>query len=222
MSIATPPIAGHPSEPLGQRVVIYNVAWEAYRTISQVLTGRHVRLTYDRGTLEVMTISGTHGNCGWLLGRLIAVLSEEHELPIKGFSDMTCSREDLARGMEPDHCFYITSEPLVRQLADIDLERDPAPDLGVEIDISRSSRARMGIYAALQVPEVWRYDGDALGVYRLNAAGEYDAVERSRYFPLVPPAELAAFLARRTELDETSLVRLFRAWVRRLLDQEEP
>jgi Uma2 family endonuclease len=216
MSLATQPLTRPPDE---QRVVIYNVDWDAYRTISEVLAGRHVRLTYDQGTLELMTISGTHGNCGWLLGRLIAVLSEEHDLPIKGFSDMTCSREDMARGLEPDHCFYITNEQRVRHAEDIDLEHDPPPDLGIEVDISRNSRSRMSIYAALKVPEVWRYDGEVLVVHRLNTNGQYDAVERSEFFPRVPPAEIAACLARRTQADETSLVRAFRTWLRQLLDQ---
>jgi Uma2 family endonuclease len=216
MSIATKPPTLPPPEP-GQRVVIYNVDWDAYRTLVGVFAGRHVRLTYDRGKLELMTISGMHGNCGWLLGRLIAVLSEEHELPLKGFSDMTCSREDLARGLEPDHCFYITHEPLVRNAEDIDLERDPPPDLAIEVDISRNSRGRMGIYAALKVPEVWRYDGESLVFYKLNAGGEYDAVLRSEFFPLVPAEEIAAALARRTQLDETSLVRAFRNLLRQLL-----
>jgi Uma2 family endonuclease len=218
MSIATSLLASAKPEPAG-RVVIYNVGWQDYRTISQVLQGQHIRLTYDRGTLELMTISGMHGNCGWLLGRFVAVLSEEHELPIKGFSDMTCSREDLSRGMEPDHCFYITNEPLVRHVQDIDLDRDPAPDLGIEIDISRASTARLSIYAALQVPEVWQYDGQTLLMYLLNDAGEYDRVEASQYFPRIPPGEIARFLALRTEMDETSLVRAFRAWVRQQLDQ---
>jgi Uma2 family endonuclease len=216
-----PPTLPQPAPGPG-RVVIYNVEWDAYRTISRVLAGRHVRLTYDRGTLELMTISGTHGNCGWLLGRLIAVLSEEHELPIKGFSDMTCSREDLARGLEPDHCFYITNEPLVRQLEDIDLEQDPPPDLGIEVDISRSSQSRMGIYAALKVPEVWRYDGASLVFNRLNAKGQYDVATQSGFFPQIAAAEIAGFLARRTELDETSLVRAFRGRVRQLLNKSDP
>ena len=35
----------------------------------------------------------------------------------------------------------------------------PNPDLAVEVDISPSKIDRPGIYAALGVAEVWRYDG---------------------------------------------------------------
>ena len=38
---------------------------------------------------------------------------------------------------------------------------DPPPDLVIEVDITRSSLDKLSIYAALRVPEVWRYtDGE--------------------------------------------------------------
>ncbi len=198
------------------------VDWETYRAISTALKGRHLRLTYDRGTLEFMTISPRHGNFSWLLGRLIVTLTEELGLPIRGFSDMTCDREDLERGAEPDECFYLENEPKIRDKDEIDLQSDPPPDLVVEIDISRSSLRRLGIYEALRVPEVWRYDGEILQVRRLNAQGEYQVVEQSGHFPRIPIGELAGFLARRNQTDENSLVREFRAWVRQQMAASQP
>jgi Uma2 family endonuclease len=142
------------------------------------------------------------------------VLTEECGLSLRGFGDMTCDREDLERGIEPDECFYIVNEPLVREKEELDLTVDPPPDLAVEIEITRSTRGRMGIYAALRVPEVWRFDGESLTVHRLTPEGVYEVVERSAYFPSLPLSELAGFLKMRTEMDENSLVREFRAWVR--------
>src|SRR5262249_53346149 len=91
---------------------------------------------------------------------------------------------------------------------------DPPPDLGLEIDISRTSRYRMRVYADLRVPEVWQYDGETVRVYQLDVNGQYLITDRSRYFPAIPIAELAAFLSRRAEMDEVSLFRVFRDWVR--------
>jgi hypothetical protein len=48
------------------------IDWETYRAISDALTGRHVRLTYDRGTLEFMTISFAHGTLGRLMVLFVA------------------------------------------------------------------------------------------------------------------------------------------------------
>lgn len=76
------------------------------------------------------------------------------------------------------------------------------------------SVADMVIYAALRVPEAWRFDGEGLHIYDLGADGKYVEVERSRYFPFLPMAAVLGFLQRRTQMDETSLVRSFRRWVR--------
>lgn len=202
------------SVPDGQRFLLRGADWATYRKISDALTRSHVRLTYDRGKLEFMTISSTHGNYSWLIGRLIATVTEELELPVKGFSDMTCDREDLERGLEPDDCFYLANEPLVRNKDSIDLAIDPPPDLAVEVDITRNSRTRLSIYAALRVPEVWRFDGEQLVIHQLQAHGQYIEVERSRYFPFLSGADVVRFLRQRTQMDENNLVRSFREWVR--------
>jgi Uma2 family endonuclease len=74
------------------------------------------------------------------------------------------ARRVLASGprRQGDESFYLTNEPAVREREEIDL--DPPPDLMLEVDITRSSRARMGVYAAMRVPEVWRFDGEAVSV----------------------------------------------------------
>jgi Uma2 family endonuclease len=108
-----------------QRFVLGCVDWPTYRAISEALRGRHLHFAYDRGALEFMTISQRHGNYSRLLGRLIVALTEELGLPILGFGDMTCEREDLERAAEPDESFYIGNEARVRDKDEIDLTTDP-------------------------------------------------------------------------------------------------
>jgi Uma2 family endonuclease len=43
----------------------------------------------------------------------------------------------------------------MRGKTELDLRTDPPPDLVLEVDVSRSSLNRLGIYAALKVAEVW-------------------------------------------------------------------
>jgi hypothetical protein len=76
---------------------------------------------------------------------------------------------------------------------------------------------RLGIYAAIKVPEVWRYDGDRLTIHRLTAEGEYETHESSRHFPNLPIAGLADFLKLVGAVSETQLLRQFREWVRQQL-----
>jgi Uma2 family endonuclease len=175
---------------------------------------RAVRLTYDRGLLEFMTLSHEHEALDRLLGRLIVVLTEELGLPLRSGGSTTLRRRKRRRGLEPDECYWIAHEPLIRQKDVIDLRVDPPPDLAVEIDVSRSSVNRMAIYAALGVPEVWRFDGQTLTFHVLAAGGQYSESSRSLLFTQLAPADLLVFLSLRGQFDENTVVRQFRAWVR--------
>lgn len=135
-------------------------------------------------------------------------------LPCQSARSTTYNREDLDKGIEADDCYYLEHEPLVRDKDEIDLEVDPPPDLAVEVQVSRSALDRMGIYAAMKVPEVWRFDGDRIHVHVLGPDGLYTIVERCPHFPFLPMHELEAFLRRRNDMDETQLVKQFRQWVR--------
>ena len=199
-----------------QRFVLQGIEWDAYRKISDALTGRHLRMSYDRGRLELMTISGLHGTLCRLLARLVETLTEEFGLPCRNCGDMTCDIETLERGIEPDECFYIDNELEVRGKDNIDLAVDPPPDLAIEVDVTRDSRRRLSIYSAIGVPEVWRFDGTTLSVYVRQPEREYLILDHSPRFPSVPPAELEAIIARRAEMDQNALVRLFRDRIREL------
>jgi len=198
----------------GQRFLLRNLDWSQYRTIADAVGASHVRLAYDRGNLEMMTLSHDHERWSKLIGQFIEVITDELDIPRQSGGSTTFNREDLERGLEPDQCYYLANEPLVRDKTDIDLNVDPPPDLAVEVEISRSAVNRMGIYAAIGVPEVWRFDGEELRVFQLTDAPGYAQADRSRHFPMLPLAEVQRFLRQRGQTDETTLVRSFRNWVR--------
>jgi Uma2 family endonuclease len=148
------------------------------------------------------------------LALFIRVLAAASRVPFVCFGSMTMRREDLLRGLEPDSCFYLASWPRIRGKRDFDFRTDPPPALAVEIDVTSSSLDRMGVYAALGVPEVWRYDEKALRCYHRNDQGTYDERPNSRAFPTVRGAELQPFLAQAFDLDDGTLAEQFQAWVR--------
>jgi Uma2 family endonuclease len=205
-----------------QRVLLYNISWQDYQTIGRVLQNRpNVRLTYDRESLEIMTTSPEHEVYKKRLGRFFETLAEEFKLPIALAGNMTFQREDLERGLEPDECFWIAHEPQMRAKLEWDPSRDPPPDLVMEIEISRSALNRMSIYAALGVPEVWRFDGETLTVHLLQPDGTYQPAGHSPTFPAVSLAEIVRFLKPSETMDYLSEIRSFRVWIQEQLARKE-
>jgi Uma2 family endonuclease len=210
------------SSPAEGRIYLENIRWPTYLALIEDLGEHRGRLTYDQGRLEIVSPSVKHERLKRFLGRLIEAFTEELGIKIASVSSTTFNREDLSRGVEADECYYVQNEPAVRGREEIDLVRDPPPDLAVEVEVSRRLLARIPIYAAMGIPEVWRYDGTSLRVCRLDSDGEYRESPKSAVFPALPLPELARFLSLRSRLDETELVRSFRAWVRSHFGLERP
>jgi Uma2 family endonuclease len=197
-----------------QHFLLRNVNWQIYKAISDALGDRPLRLTYDRGSLEFMTISPEHERYKKLLGRMVEALTLELNIPLLSLGSATCRREDIDRGLEPDECYYVQNEPAVRGKLTLDFSVDPPPDLAIEVHIARSSLNRQGIYAALGVPEIWRFDGELLRIYRPRADGEYEECHHSPSFPFLPAQELVPFLRLVESTDETGILRSFLTWAR--------
>ena len=202
------------------RFLLKNISWQTYEALLKDMESQPgIRLTYDRGILEIMTPLDPHETYSTLIGRFVETLTEELNIEIRSLGSRTCKREDLARGLEPDECYYIQNESVVRHLEQIDLNQDPPPDLAIEIDITSSSINRLDLYAALGVPEVWRYDGSQLIIYQLQD-GEYLVCASSPTFPQLTSSEIIRFLELRKTTGETSLSRLFRQWVKNQIQQD--
>jgi Uma2 family endonuclease len=140
---------------------------------------------------------------------------EELDVPRLAFGSVTLRRELKSKGLEPDDCFYIQSQPLIAGKKRFDLSKDPPPDLAIEIDITSRSIPRLPIYAALGVPEIWRYDGKKLQCLHLER-GEYRQRPHSRAFPHLRVADLRPFLRIAEQKgDQTAAIKALRAWLRK-------
>jgi Uma2 family endonuclease len=212
------PVMPAPTRPSGdQRLLLHDVPWGTYVAIGELFRDRPVYMTYDRGELEIMTKGLRHELFGEHLFLLIHAWSQVARVPLKSGGSTTFQRDNLEKGLEPDKCFWIENEAKMRTVRDWNPAQHPPPDLAVEVDITSSSLDRMGIYAALGVPEVWRYDGERLTFHRLGPAGGYETVPQSRWFPQLPAAELVRFLGLVGTTDETTWLEQFRDWARQTL-----
>jgi Uma2 family endonuclease len=201
-----------------QRFLMHDVSWQAYERLLADQENHRVRMTYDRGMLELMSPLSEHEWISRLLAWFIRDLTIELNILTRTGGSTTLRREMLEKGLEPDECFYIRNEVRVRGREHLDLadESDPPPDLAVEVDITSSSIDRMGIYSALGVGEVWRYNNSNLRFFSLDETGLYREVTHSSNLPMVAAHDIARFLNRRNETDENTLLREFRQWVRSL------
>jgi Uma2 family endonuclease len=197
-------------------VVLRGVGWEGYETLMRLVGDGPVRLTYDRGDLELMSPSLDHEDYKNLLGRIIEAVTEELRIPCRGAGSTTWRKRARERGLEADECYYLANFARVRgKRGHLDLSIDPPPDLAVEVEISRSALDRMGVYAALGVPEVWRFDGEALAVHRLQPDGTYAVAPASPSLPMLAPGEVVRWLREAEALeDHSEWGRRFRDWVR--------
>jgi Uma2 family endonuclease len=209
MKTATPEIAE-------QRVILSNVSWQTFEQLLKELGDkRATRLAYNEGLLEIMSPLGPHENSNRFIESLIGAIADELNLNLKRFGSLTLKRVKKLKGAEPDSCYYIQNEPLVRSKQEIDLDNDPPPDLALEIDITSGSLDKRPIYAAVGVPELWRYNGNKLEVFVLQPSSQdYQQVNQSPTFPWMSLDVIPKFIRQSLVDGETATLRAFRAWVR--------
>jgi Uma2 family endonuclease len=197
---------------------LHNISWQTYQAmLADMGEHRSIRLAYDRGILEIKMPLEFHEAINRLLERIIVTLTEELGLDVKSFGSTTFNRQDLEVGVEPDSCFYIQNAHLVRRFQ-IDIAKDPAPDLVVEVDIHSSSSRRLRIYQQLGVPEIWRYTKAGVKIYNLQD-GAYLQQEYSITFPMISGEVLDRFLSLSEEsTDDNRLIREFRTWLRQQIN----
>lgn len=199
-----------------QHIVLDDVSWSFYERVLDELDNRPTRVTYSHGKIEIMAPLPEHELPKKAIGRLIEALAVELRIPMTAFGSTTFRRQDKGSGLEPDECYYLHNAPRVRGMKRFDPMIHPAPDLAIEIDITSRSIPRQPIYAALGVPELWRFDGRSIQVLKLGADGQYVAIARSELFPFLPLEAFGQFVSRMLDEDQTAVVIEFQEWVREL------
>lgn len=164
-------------------VLLDHVSWEYYtHTLSEIGHGA-VRIVYDRGRMEIMTVSNEHERFKKIAARLLEIYGLENRITLEGFGSVTLHRRDIKRGLEPDECYYITSTPPPLSNKGMDIKRHAPPALAIEVEITQGTISKRSIYSKLGVPELWRWSGQAMHVLHRQETGEYVEVPASRYVP---------------------------------------
>jgi Uma2 family endonuclease len=176
------------------QVILHGVSWQ---TFQQLLADRGERcgvlLAYDRGTVELRMPSQEHEWIKTTLTQVVEAIAFARDLHYRSLGSTTFSREDLDRGFEPDACFYLDHADAVSPDRPLDLTVEPPPDLVIEVDISRSSLDKLPIYAALGVPEIWRYTDGEIELQCLTE-GAYRVMDTSQVLPGIHANLLTQFI----------------------------
>ncbi|PYV13463.1 MAG: hypothetical protein DMG07_14395 [Acidobacteria bacterium] len=200
--------------PSGGTLILTEVPWAEYeQLLAELGEGYAVRVSYDQGRLEIMTPSAKHEKYKELILRLADLAADELGCDLDSFGSTTFKREQLAKGAEPDTCFYVQHAASVTGKDRIDLGIDPPPDVVVEIDVAHDSTGKLAIYASLGVPELWRYDERRLQIYHLTDR-EYVEAPGSRAFPVLTSDVLSRFLERSKTEPQRAVLKSFREWLR--------
>jgi len=198
-----------------QRFVLHNVSWEQYGKFLEAIGENHVRVTYDRGSIEFMSPLPIHERYKHFFLLFFFALSKETGVKIYGMGSTTFRSPEADRGLEPDESYYIQSAAQVRDLTAVDLTVDPPPDLAIEIDITSSVLNRMGVYAGLGIPEVWRCDGQVLEAFCLGADRRYKRTPNSSTFPFLPLDEVLQLIRHGlARADDVEYVDTAQEWLR--------
>jgi Uma2 family endonuclease len=199
--------------PPGQRVLLRNVSWDEFETILEELgEKRAARVAYNRGMLEIMTPLPEHECSKENISDFVKILLEEFDIDFSPLGSTTFKNQLMSQGLEPDNCFYIQNEALIRGKDRIDLTIDPPPDLALEVDVT--SRTNKEIYQTLGVPELWRFERSKLQINILKN-GLYIETEFSSYFPNIPLTQvIPEYLQKLKTESRNKTMREFRTWVK--------
>jgi Uma2 family endonuclease len=204
--------------PTEARIVLNGVDWQTFERLAE--TSRGGRFAFDRGALEIMSPGPVHESRGKSLGEFVRIVTRALGIPRKCLGSTTWKRPEAERGIEADDCFYFTPEKIAAANAALDRKsRDsteyPAPDLAIEVDLSKPQVDRPGIYATIRVAEVWRFVDDEVQIDQLGEDGTYRRSRASRFLPL-RDRDIQRWLVDEDAADEVDWENRLTAWARRL------
>jgi Uma2 family endonuclease len=192
-----------------QRTLLRNITWQTFLDLCDQREGSVPRMTYDRGDLELLSPRSQHEELGRFIGRIVETFTEQKGIDIRSVASTTFKRHDLTRAFEADESYYIQNVESIWRKEEVDLAIDPPPDLVIEVELTSSAIAKMPLFAAMGIPEVWRHDGSCLKMLSLVDM-EYQAIDESVQLPGLTAAMIDNVLSKRFQIGETRLIRQFR------------
>ncbi len=220
-------VASHPASSTvsdsATRILLRGVSWETFeRLLAETGEDRHLQLAYSDECLEIMVPLRDHEEPVRLFDALVAAIVDELGIELCTLGSLTMKNAAQRKGLEPDCCFYIQNEAVIRNVDKLDFAIHPPPDLVVEVDNTSQSLNKFPIYAALQIPEIWRLRSGKLSLYWLTEdKSEYLEQSESLAFLGLPVWDIPQFIAKAKVDGQRTAVRSFRQRIAQALVQRQ-
>jgi hypothetical protein len=152
-----------------------------------------------------------------LIGSFIAEVSVGLEIDFEPLGSTTWKRPELDRGVEADLCYYFDAAKMhasdeVGKRDSNDVAEYPNPDLAVEVDYSLPKIDRPGIYAALEVTELWRFYDEKISIEHLRPDETYAPGSASRFLH-VRDDEVTRWIIEEKSNNRRDWITRLRVWI---------
>jgi Uma2 family endonuclease len=182
-----------PSRSDEQRILLYNVPWSTYVVLRDSIDSSGVRMTYLKGTLEIMSPSREHEVDKTQIARLLELYCLERDIPLYGYGSTTLRKEEHERGLEPDECYARGADR-------------PVPEIAIEVIVTHGAIDKLEVYRRLEIREVWLFEAGAFKVLTLRG-DRYELIAASEVLPEVDLARIAHYAK---QPDQHAALRAFR------------
>ncbi len=105
-AVAFPKVAPVPEE---QRMLLH-ATWKEYVVLRDLLDSPGLRMTYSKGSLELMSPSPAHEMWKKNIARLVELYAHRRGIELYGYGSATFKKEMADRGAEPDECYLVGEE----------------------------------------------------------------------------------------------------------------
>lgn len=166
--------------------MLISATWKEYVLIRDLMDGPGLRMTYLKGSLELMSPSPAHELWKKNIARLVELFAHRRGVELHGYGSTTFKKEMADRGAEPDECYLVGHE-----LRDY-------PQIVLEVIHSSPLLNKLDVYAPMGIQEVWVFRDGAFRIYVLAADGSYGDAPggASRLLPTLDFAMVARYAVR--------------------------
>jgi Uma2 family endonuclease len=200
------------------RFDIHDVKWDTYVTMNEALGDRrNPRMIHCEGRLTLMERSWIHMRLASLLDHLIMAIASYAHVDCEPSGAATYRHRQKEAGLEADRTFHFgDNAERMRGGRDYDFDRDPPPDLAIEVEVTNPADEAIAAWGRLGVPEVWRFDAAArtCSFWNRSDDGSYEQVARSLFLPMLHPLDVVDQIRTAQEIGTSKWYAQLGDWVR--------